>query len=50
MGAAATLIAGFLRRWPWLVYIGLAIILYVACHMIYDGTLKVYDAAQLSLM
>jgi YjbE family integral membrane protein len=50
MGAAATLIAGFLRRWPWLVYIGLAIILYVACHMIYDGTLKVYDAAQLSLI
>jgi YjbE family integral membrane protein len=48
MGAAATLIANFLRRWPWLVYIGLAIILYVACHMIYDGSLKVYDAAQLS--
>jgi YjbE family integral membrane protein len=48
MGAAATLIANLLRRWPWLVYIGLAIILYVACHMIYDGTLKVYDAAQLA--
>lgn len=48
MGAAATLIANFLRRWPWLVYIGLAIILYVACHMIYDGSIKVYDAAQLS--
>jgi YjbE family integral membrane protein len=50
MGAAATLIANFLRRWPWLVYIGLAIILYVACHMIFDGTMKVYDAAQLSLI
>jgi YjbE family integral membrane protein len=48
MGAAATLIANLLRRWPWLVYIGLAIIFYVACHMIYDGTLKVYDAAQLA--
>jgi YjbE family integral membrane protein len=50
MGAAATLIANFLRRWPWLVYIGLAIILYVACHMIYDGSMKVYSAAQLTLM
>ena len=50
MGAAATLIANFLRRWPWLVYIGLAIILYVACHMIFDGTMKVYDAAQLSAL
>ncbi len=50
MGAAATLIANFLRRWPWLVYIGLAIILYVACHMIFDGTMKVYDATQLSAL
>jgi YjbE family integral membrane protein len=48
MGAAATLIANLLRRWPWLVYIGLAIIFYVACHMIYDGTMKVYNAAQLA--
>jgi YjbE family integral membrane protein len=48
MGAAATLIANILRRWPWLVYIGLAIIFYVACHMIFDGTVKVYNAAQLS--
>jgi len=50
MGAAATLIANLLRRWPWLVYIGLAIIFYVACHMIYDGTIKVYNAAQLALI
>jgi YjbE family integral membrane protein len=50
MGAAATLIANLLRRWPWLVYIGLAIIFYVACHMIYDGTMKVFDAAQLAFM
>ena len=50
MGAAATLIANLLRRWPWLVYIGLAIILYVACHMIYDGTMKVFEATQLSFM
>jgi YjbE family integral membrane protein len=48
MDAAATLIANILRRWPWLVYIGLAIIFYVACHMIFDGTVKVYNAAQLS--
>lgn len=48
MGAAATLIANLLRRWPWLVYIGLAIILVVACKMIYEDSINVYNAAPLS--
>ena len=45
MGAAATLIAGLLKRFPWIAYVGLAIIFYVACAMIYDGGIEIYDAA-----
>lgn len=48
MGAAATVIANMLKRWPWLVYIGLAIIFYVALHMIWEGSLAVYEAADLA--
>ena len=44
MGAAATVIARMLKKWPWLVYIGLIIIFYVACHMIYGGSLAVWEA------
>lgn len=40
MGVAATLIAGLLKRYRWIAYVGLAIILYVALHMIYDGSGK----------
>jgi YjbE family integral membrane protein len=45
MGAAATLIAALLKRYPWIAYVGLAIIFYVACAMIYEGGLEVLDAA-----
>jgi YjbE family integral membrane protein len=41
MGAAAALIAGLLKRFHWISYIGLAIIFYVACKMIWDGTHEV---------
>jgi len=44
MGAAATVIANLLKRWHWLVYVGLVIIFYVACHMIYKGSLDVLEA------
>jgi YjbE family integral membrane protein len=37
MGAAATLIAGLLKRYHWIAYVGLAIILWVAVDMIYRG-------------
>ncbi len=37
-GLAASLIARLLHRLPWLGYIGLAIVVWVACHMIWDGT------------
>jgi YjbE family integral membrane protein len=38
MGIAATLIAGLLKKYRWIGYVGLAIILYVAVHMIYMGS------------
>jgi YjbE family integral membrane protein len=46
MGAAATLIARLLSRYFWISYIGLAIIAYVACHMIWDGGTEVAPFAQ----
>jgi len=44
MGVAAALIAGLLKRFPWVSYIGLAIILYVAVKMIYLGSVDVMVA------
>ncbi|HVR65635.1 MAG TPA: TerC family protein [Verrucomicrobiae bacterium] len=44
MGAAATFIAGLLKRYHWIAYIGLLIILYVALQMIWDGSHEVIDS------
>jgi YjbE family integral membrane protein len=44
MGAAASLIAGLLRRHRWIAYVGLAIILYVALRMIWDGLFEIHEA------
>ncbi len=38
MGLAANLIARMLERWKWISYVGLAIVVYVALKMIWDGT------------
>lgn len=46
MGAAATLIAGLLKRYHWIAYVGLAIIFYVACAMIWEGSIAVMEAAE----
>jgi YjbE family integral membrane protein len=43
MGAAATIIAGLLKRYHWIAYVGLAVILYVAVSMVYRGTDEVMD-------
>ena len=43
MGAAATIIANLLKRYHWIAYVGLAIILWVAVDMIYRGTNEVMD-------
>jgi len=37
MGIAANIIARYIERYRWIAYIGLAVILYVAVKMIYDG-------------
>lgn len=42
MGLAASLIAQVLNRFRWIAYVGLAIILYVALHMIWRGILEIY--------
>jgi YjbE family integral membrane protein len=48
MGAAAALIAGLLKRYHWIGYVGLAIIFYVACQMIWEGTHDVVEATALA--
>ena len=42
MGIAASFIARLLNRYPWIAYIGLIIILYVALDMIYRGAVEVW--------
>jgi YjbE family integral membrane protein len=44
MGFCATLLARWLQRYPWLAYLGLVTILYVACAMIWDGSLQISKA------
>jgi YjbE family integral membrane protein len=46
MGLAATFIAKLLGRYPWISYIGLALIAYVALKMIWDGAWEVWHATQ----
>ena len=43
MGVAASVIARLLSRFRWIAWIGLAIILYVALHMIWEGWHDVRD-------
>jgi YjbE family integral membrane protein len=43
MGVAATLIARLLHRFRWIAYIGLAIILWVALHMMWVGGWNIHD-------
>ena len=37
MGIAANLIAKYIERYRWIAYVGLAVIVYVAGKMIYEG-------------
>ena len=37
MGLAANFVARIIDRYRWIAYVGLAVILWVACSMIYDG-------------
>jgi YjbE family integral membrane protein len=49
MGLAANLIAGLLQKHRWIAYVGLAIILYVACEMIYRGSIELIGASGVHL-
>ncbi len=42
MGVAASFIAGLLHKYRWIAYVGLAIILYVALRMIWEGAEEVW--------
>ena len=44
MGATAEMIARLLERWRWISYVGLLIVIYVACMMIWHGTHDVMKA------
>ena len=44
MGVAADLISRLLQKHRWIAYLGLAIILYVACEMIYRGAYELKSA------
>jgi len=45
MGFCATVIAKWLQKYPFLAYLGLFTILYVACAMIWDGSVQVSQLA-----
>lgn len=45
MGFCATLLAKWLQRYPFLAYLGLATVFYVACAMIWDGWIQVSKIA-----
>ncbi len=48
MGAAATVIANLLKRYHWIAYIGLAVILWVAVDMIWRGWMEVATKVDLT--
>jgi YjbE family integral membrane protein len=43
MGVASTIVARLLDRYPWIAWIGLAIVTIVALRMIYDGSTEVLN-------
>ena len=49
MGIAANILARYIERYRWIAYIGLAVILYVAGKMIYEGLID-HDVGVLQLL
>lgn len=47
MAIAASLIARLLKKYHWIAYVGLATIFYVACSMIWEGSISVMDATDI---
>jgi YjbE family integral membrane protein len=48
MAVAASVIARLLKKHHWLAYVGLATIFYVACAMIWEGSVVVIDATDIT--
>ena len=48
MGLAATIIAKLLERYRWIAYVGLALIVYVAVEMCFEGGHDVLELAGLA--
>ncbi|MEO8666876.1 MAG: TerC family protein [Bauldia sp.] len=46
MGLAATVVARLMHKYPWISYVGLALIAYVALSMIWEGGHEVMNAAE----
>lgn len=42
MGLAANLIASVLHKYRWIAYLGVAVVFFVACKMIYEGGIEVW--------
>ena len=47
MGVAATFVARLLERYRWLAWLGLAVIVYVAARMIFDGAWEIGEAMEI---
>jgi YjbE family integral membrane protein len=45
MGVAANFVANVLKRAPWIAYVGLAVIAFVALRMVWDGGLEMFHFA-----
>ena len=48
MGAAAALVARLLERYRWLAWVGLAIVLYIALRMIWEGGHDIWEAVRVA--
>ncbi|MGE3624641.1 MAG: YjbE family putative metal transport protein [Bdellovibrionales bacterium] len=46
MGLAANATAKMLQRWPWLAWVGMLVVLFVALHMIWDGSKQVWPVME----
>ena len=46
MGMAANFIATVLHKFSWIGYVGVAVVLFVALRMIYDGSVELWQAGQ----
>jgi len=46
MGVAATYVASLLKRYPWIAWVGLVVIVYVAASMIWDGSHQLLAMAE----